>query len=127
MQTLPTYCYTERDFCSAGWPARAGWMSGRHSRCSCCASRRAAAPPSRKQPRLAVFNGHSQAVWGCAFAPDGTRLASASFDNTLRLWDPVSGECLSVLRGHEGGVSGCAFAPDGTRLVSASADNTLRL
>jgi WD40 repeat protein len=77
--------------------------------------------------RLAVFNGHSRSVHGCVFAPDGTRLASASGDNTLRLWDPVSGECLAVLRGHESGVTGCAFAPDGTRLASASQDNTLRL
>ena len=28
-------------------------------------------------PRVSVFNGHSQAVSGCAFAPDGTSLASA--------------------------------------------------
>ena len=48
-------------------------------------------------------------------------------DNTLRLWDPVSGECQAVLRGHENWVTGCAFAPDGARLASASWDNTLRL
>ena len=78
-------------------------------------------------PRVSVFNGHSQAVSGCAFAPDGTSLASVLGDHTLRLWDPVSGDCLAVLHGHEAGVRGCAFVPDGTRLASASWDNTLRL
>jgi WD40 repeat protein len=45
----------------------------------------------------------------------------------LRLWDPVSGECLTFLRGYEGVVGGCAFAPDGTRLASGSGDGTMRL
>jgi len=37
-------------------------------------------------------------LWGCAFSPDGTRLVSASSDQTLKLWDAASGQCLKTLQ-----------------------------
>ena len=61
------------------------------------------------------------------FSPDGTRVVSASYDGTLRLWDPAGGEPISVLQGHAGEVWACAYSPDGAWLASASADHTVRL
>ena len=52
---------------------------------------------------------------------------SGSADNTLRLWDAVSGAHLNTLNGYSGGVCSVAFSPDGTRIVSGSYDKTLRL
>jgi WD40 repeat protein len=67
-------------------------------------------------------------VYGVAFSPDDTTLASASADNTIRLWDVVHRRALGPpLTGHTGLVYGVAFSPDGKTLASGGGDNTIRL
>ncbi|MCK9385803.1 MAG: NACHT domain-containing protein [Nevskia sp.] len=76
---------------------------------------------------LVLAQGHSEAVTGCAWSPDGHAIVSASGDTTLRIWDAETGACRSVLRGHENRVTGCAWSPDGHAIVSANEDKTLRI
>ncbi len=79
-----------------------------------------------------ILNGHQDDVTGCAIIFDKRQLdslyaISSSHDNTLRLWDLVSGESLHVLRGHTDWVNGCAASPDGKVAASASSDATIIL
>jgi WD40 repeat protein len=76
---------------------------------------------------LATPAGHTGGVWGCAFSPDGTLLATTSDDGTVRLWQVSDGTQHAVLTGHTGGVWSCAFSPDGTLLATTSDDRTVRL
>ncbi|KAF2804417.1 NACHT-domain-containing protein, partial [Mytilinidion resinicola] len=49
---------------------------------------------------LQTLEGHSDRVYSVAFSHNSTRLASASRDNTVKIWDASSGECLQTLEGH---------------------------
>jgi tetratricopeptide (TPR) repeat protein len=62
-----------------------------------------------------------------AFNPDGTRLASASMDATIRLWDVATGQELLSIKGNKKGLRCVAFSPDGTRLASCGVDGTVQL
>jgi WD40 repeat protein/serine/threonine protein kinase len=76
---------------------------------------------------LLTFTGHTKLVGSVVFSPDGTRLATASEDGTVKVWDAANGRVIRNLEGHKGFVVNVAFSPDGKQLASASFDRTVKL
>jgi eukaryotic-like serine/threonine-protein kinase len=75
---------------------------------------------------LAV-TGHEDRVRSVAFSPDGSRIATASYDHTARIWDSSTGRELLRLTGHTDRVRDARFSPDGRRLVTGSLDGSARI
>jgi WD40 repeat protein len=76
---------------------------------------------------MSAFTGHTSAVSGGAWSPDGTHLLTTSWDNTARIWDATTGQPHLTLTGHTSPVTGGAWSPDGTHLLTTSWDNTARI
>jgi len=61
---------------------------------------------------IKVCKGHTDQVFSVAFHPDGSLLASASHDSTVRIWDTNTAKTVLKLKGHENGATSVAFSPD---------------
>ncbi|NER85237.1 MAG: hypothetical protein F6K42_38195, partial [Leptolyngbya sp. SIO1D8] len=74
-----------------------------------------------------TLEGHRGWVLDGQFSPDGTLLATASYDNTVKLWRVSDGELQQTFDGHQDGVLAVTFSPSGDLLITASNDNTIRI
>jgi hypothetical protein len=69
---------------------------------------------------------HKAMVYSAVFSPDGTRILTASYDGTAKLWD-IQGNLLADLNKHKNVVWSAVFSPDGTRILTTSADGTAKV
>lgn len=73
------------------------------------------------------FKGHQEVVYDAKFLPDGKSLVTASFDQTLKLWDVATQSTLRTMEGHTGIVLTVDVSPDGKLIASGGSDRTIRL
>ncbi len=74
-----------------------------------------------------TIRGHSGPLTCVAYHPDGTMIATSSWDRTIKLWDPSTGDLLRSLPGHLDWVLHVEFSPDGRRLASGGADGAIKV
>jgi len=82
---------------------------------------------SSQHQLLQTLEGPSGYIHSVAFSPDSARLASASYDQNIKVWDASSGESLQTLKGHTGSVNSVAFSADSARLASGSSDGAVKI
>ena len=71
--------------------------------------------------------GHAARVASVCFSPGGKTIASASEDNTVKVWHAVTGDQIATFRGHTSDLTCVAFSPDGKQIVSGSWDRTIKI
>lgn len=74
-----------------------------------------------------ISDGHSDTISMIKFSHNSTLLASASEDDTVRVWSAKTGECVQVLKGHTTSVESVAFSHDSKLIASAGWDHTVRI
>ena len=74
-----------------------------------------------------TLDGHTDPVYSVTWSPDGKTLATAGFDNTVRLWDAVTRKEIKKYEGHAKLVLAVAIAPNGKQILSGSLDNLAKI
>ena len=69
---------------------------------------------------LQTLTGHTDLVWGVAVLHDGKRVISASWDNTLKVWDIENGQILASFSG-DSKLLTCTVSPDGATIIAGEA------
>jgi WD40 repeat protein len=76
---------------------------------------------------LHTLRGHARNVWSVSFSPDGHRIASGSFDKTVKLWNVDTGALERTLTDATQAVVHVAFSPDGSLVAGSGDDSAVRL
>jgi WD40 repeat protein/serine/threonine protein kinase len=128
-QWLPPYLLAQVHLENAAWDAVVGTLDR--------VARPGAMPEEIRavrtlgQERLAgrwpaqTLRGHEDWVSSVGLSADGRLALSGSADQTLRLWETTTGQCLRKLQGHTEWVTAVALSTDGRLALSGSADRTL--
>lgn len=76
---------------------------------------------------LATCKGHKRGVWSVQFSPAEQAFATASSDQTVRLWSLKDFSCVRVFEGHTGSVLRLRFLPSGAQIASSGNDGLIKV
>ncbi len=79
------------------------------------------------EPSQDRWVAHDDMIFGMDLSADGRRMATASRDGTMRIWDPETHALIATGTGHETWVFDIAYSPDERKVVTGSEDSTARI
>jgi len=80
-----------------------------------------------KADKPTSLKGHLDTIDSLAVSGDGKKLASASEDQTVLIWDLATGKVLHTLKGHTDAILSVAFSKDGSKIATASKDKSVKI
>ncbi len=89
-----------------------------------------------KGKQIATYRGHADWVGIVEWSPDGKRIASASKDNIVQVWDAGHSPVITrsqpqanvlTFRAHTDSVYAVVWLPDGKHIASASGDGSVQV
>ena len=81
----------------------------------------------KDQQMITALKGHEAMPLCISYSPDGSRVATAGQDRTIRIWRTSDWSLQEILKGHTGTVNWVAFSPDGRQIVSGGDDKSVRI
>ncbi|KAJ2770615.1 Ski complex subunit Rec14 [Coemansia nantahalensis] len=74
-----------------------------------------------------IAEAHEDDIWHACWVPGKHQLASAGSDETVKIWDAQSGECVSTLKDGDHAITSLDIDPQGAQALTASMDHKLRV